>query len=81
MKLNDILKTVALCGLVSFFVTGCGNSSKSSENGFKELHPNADGITFDDFRVVELSKDVPLSSISKITVQDDLIFLCSDVHI
>lgn len=78
MKSNIILKTVALCGLVSMIFSGCGNSSKSSENGFKELHPNADGITFDDFRVVELSKDIPLSSISKITVEDDLIFFCSD---
>ena len=78
MKSISVLKAAALSGLIALFISGCGNSSKSGEYGYKELYPNADKITFDDFRIVELSKDVPLSSISKITVEDSLIFFCSN---
>ena len=78
MKLNNVLKAVALCGLVIAFVSGCGNSSKSGEYGYKDLYPNADGITFDDFKIVELSKDVTLGSIYRITVEDSLIFIYSN---
>lgn len=78
MKLITVFKAAALSGLIALFISGCGNSSKSGEYGYKELYPNADRITFDDFRIVELSKDVPLSYISKITVEDSLIFFCSN---
>ena len=78
MKLKNVLKTIALCGFVISFVSGCGNSSKSGQYGYKELFPNADGITFDEFKIVELSKDVPLGTVSKITIEDSLIFFCSD---
>lgn len=78
MKSITVFKAAALSCLIALFISGCGNSSKSGEYGYKELYPNADRITFDDFRIVELSKDVPLSSISKITVEDSLIFFCSN---
>lgn len=78
MKLKNVLKTIALCGFVTSFVSGCGNSSKSGQYGYKELYPNAEGITFDEFKIVELSKDVPLGTVSKITIEDSLIFFCSD---
>ena len=78
MKSITVFKAAALSGLIALFISGCGNSSKSGEYGYKELYPNADRITFDDFRIVELSKDVPLSSISKITIEDSLIFFCSN---
>lgn len=78
MKLKNVLKTIALCGFVISFVSGCGNSSKSGQYGYKELYPNAEGITFDEFKIVELSKDVPLGTVSKITIEDSLIFFCSD---
>ena len=78
MKLKNVLKTIALCGFVISFVSGCGNSSKSGQYGYKELYPNAEGISFDEFKIVELSKDVPLGTVSKITIEDSLIFFCSD---
>ena len=78
MKSITVFKAAALSGLIALFISGCGNSSKSGEYGYKELYPNADRITFDDFRIVELSKDVPLSSISKINIEDSLIFFCSN---
>jgi len=78
MKLNYPFKAIALCCFITFFVSGCGNSSKSGEYGYKELHSNADGITFEDFRIVELSKDVPLGPVNKIAVEDSLIFICSN---
>lgn len=78
MKSITVFKAAALSGLIALFISGCGNSSKSGEYGYKELYPNADRITFDDFRIVELSKDVPLSSISKIAIEDSLIFFCSN---
>ena len=77
MKLNGILKTIALYGFVITFTAGCGNSSKSGEYGYKELYPNANQITFDDFKIVELSRDIPLGSIYKIKVEDSLIFINS----
>jgi hypothetical protein len=77
MKLNNVLKAVALCGLVITFVSSCGNNSQSGEYGYKELYPNADKITFDDFKIVKLSKDVPLGSIYKIKVEESLIFIHS----
>lgn len=78
MKSITVFKAAALSGLIALFISGCGNSSKSGEYGYKEPYPNADRITFDDFRIVELSKDVPLSSISKINIEDSLIFFCSN---
>lgn len=51
MKLKNVLKTIALCGFVISFVSGCGNSSKSGQYGYKELYPNAEGITFDELTV------------------------------
>ena len=78
MKSITVFKAAALSSLIALFISGCGNSSKSGEYGYKELYPNADRITFDDFRIVELSKDVPLSSISKINIEDSLIFFCSN---
>ena len=77
MKLNNLFKTIALCGL-SIFMSACGNSSKSGEYGYKELYPNASGITFDDFETVELSADIPLGSVRKIKVEDSLIFISTD---
>ena len=78
MKSITVFKAAALSCLIALFISGCGNSSKSGEYGYKELYPNADRITFDDFRIVELSKDVPLGSIYKITIEDSLIFIFSD---
>ena len=78
MNLSSILKTIALCGFVTFFVSGCGNRSKSGEYGYKEIYSNATGITFDDFDIIELAKDVPMGSIHKIIIEDSLIFAATE---
>ena len=77
MKLSNVLKLAAVgCFLISF-ASGCKNNS-TTEYGYEKLYPNADKIVFDDFSVVELSKDVPLGDIQKIFVEDSLIFISSD---
>ena len=74
----NYFRTVVLCSLAISLFSACGNSSKSGEYGYKELYPNASGITFDDFETVELSADIPLGSVRKIKVEDSLIFISTD---
>jgi len=77
MKYNNVLRMVAVSCFLFFITLSCKNGS-TSEYGYEKLYPNADKIVFDDFSVVELSKDVPLGDIQKIFVEDSLIFISSD---
>jgi len=74
----NVFRTIVFGCLAVVFFTACGNNSKSGEYGYKDLYPNADGITFDDFKTVELSMDAPLGSIYKLMVEDSLIFIYSN---
>lgn len=78
MNFRNSFKAALLGSLFICFTIGCKNSSGSSESGYKELYPNASGITFDAFEIVELSKDVPMGNIEKIVVEDSLIFISSN---
>ena len=77
MKLNNLLRLAAISCIMICLASGCKNGSVA-EYGYKNLYPNADKIVFDDFSIVELSKDVPLGDIQKIFVEDSLIFISSD---
>lgn len=78
MKLKNFFRTFALGALVITLVLGCKNSSGTGEYGYEKLYPNASDIAFDDFQIVELSKDVTLGDIEKICVEDSLIFISSN---
>ena len=77
MKLNNLFRLAAIGCIMICLASGCKNGSVA-EYGYEKLYPNADKIVFDDFNVVELSKDVPLGDIQKIFVEDSLIFILSD---
>ena len=69
MKLNNLLRLAAISCIICL-ASGCKNGSVA-EYGYKNLYPNADKIVFDDFSIVELSKDVPDDVLKKAVEDQD----------